>query len=839
MPTAEEEPSQGPDFLPGHSDLDQFSQSCLRTIGKAIQASNQLPSREKKNFDFYSTFKGFRNVLDAESNAILAQMEKLMRWNGIRGKPNHAVSDMMDLLTECNDQLLERINTHLDEADGLKKSHDPVLLHIAPKAVVRLSGPWNARGGSVGASQGDGGVTRLVTAKNISRPQVQFKECIDNSTAPFMPKLKEKPNSKKPLSILVEHALDGSEHFSHPYHYELDLLKPTAEQMERLADVPKAIDKDATLWTLVNTPKALNAMIGTLKQQKEIAVDLEHHWYRSFLGFTCLIQISTWEHDFVVDPFPIWRDLTILNEVFTDPKIVKVFHGADHDVEWLQRDFSVYVVNMFDTHIAAKKLGYPPGTRSYANILNQFCQIRADKQFQLADWRIRPLPEEMLSYARTDTRYLIYIYRMMKNELLDKGNDQQNLLRATLQDGASLGQKRFRKPFINEQSHLDFLLKSRSLFNSRQIHALASIFQWRNKTARAEDESEAYILPNHMLLKICEELPREMQGILACCSPIPPLVKQNLQQLHMMVLQAREQPLTHIHVAEEQPLRTKVLHDMTEVVSDPMKTPLDLSRIHELDSRVLMDSDGTFFDSTASAAKTKAMPAVRLFARVPCPPKAGDHIQPFLSPYQRFVMLKPYLKFMNSQEEGDSKQTSKASDKDRIESIKEHFAALTALTEDDVESEKTNGKADDEAVKEEDEEQANDEEYYEEVEVKNLRQGIKGGSMKKEINHQRSNAKKYGKKKLMDKKKTSSNKVHQEQQQPETPAQGTKRKGPKEEERPPPEKTPDIDFSQFHSKKKRANNQMNEWKDFKDATKKGGKKKNRSMAGNKSMSYTK
>lgn len=44
-----------------------------------------------------------------------------------------------------------------------------------------------------------------------------------------------------------------------------------------------------------------------------------------------------------------------------------------------------------------------------------------------------------------------------------------------------------------------------------------------------------------MLLQIAEALPREMQGILACCNPIPPLVRSNLLELHQIVLKAREQ----------------------------------------------------------------------------------------------------------------------------------------------------------------------------------------------------------------------------------------------------------------------------------------------------------
>lgn len=52
-----------------------------------------------------------------------------------------------------------------------------------------------------------------------------------------------------------------------------------------------------------------------------------------------------------------------------------------------------------------------------------------------------------------------------------------------------------------------------------------------------------YILPNHMLLLIAEKLPKEMQGVLACCNPIPPLVRQNLVLIHQIILKAREQPL--------------------------------------------------------------------------------------------------------------------------------------------------------------------------------------------------------------------------------------------------------------------------------------------------------
>ena len=50
----------------------------------------------------------------------------------------------------------------------------------------------------------------------------------------------------------------------------------------------------------------------------------QHHSYRSFQGFVCLMQISTREKDFVVDTIALREELHILNEVFTDSSILKV-----------------------------------------------------------------------------------------------------------------------------------------------------------------------------------------------------------------------------------------------------------------------------------------------------------------------------------------------------------------------------------------------------------------------------------------------------------------------------------------------------------------------------------
>lgn len=73
-------------------------------------------------------------------------------------------------------------------------------------------------------------------------------------------------------------------------------------------------------------------MLSELKTAREIAVDLEHHDSRSYIGLVSLMQISTRENDWVVDTLKPWRrQLQALNEVFTDPNILKVrVQGCRH-----------------------------------------------------------------------------------------------------------------------------------------------------------------------------------------------------------------------------------------------------------------------------------------------------------------------------------------------------------------------------------------------------------------------------------------------------------------------------------------------------------------------------
>uniref|UniRef100_A0A6Q2YR56 Exosome complex component 10 n=1 Tax=Esox lucius TaxID=8010 RepID=A0A6Q2YR56_ESOLU len=569
-PSPNDDPAdEGNEFCPGFKDVDAFVKYGLGTVVAATKSSASLP-QVGDEYDFYRSFPGFQEFCETQGDTMLHCMSQIMKYHGCRAQMRDrnkltGLEERYDLVVDANDVILEKVGILLDDTAGVNRSQQPVMpAGFQPPKIVVSS--WNRKGGDSGSSSE---TFRLLHAKNITRPQLKFREKVDNSNTPFVPKIFIKPNAMKSLpsyftnkqirkerpedldvpAALADfiHQQRTQEHvedmFAHPYQYELDhlvfsenqLSKPEPQMYKPLAE---------TKCSFIDNVEDLVAVNEKLTKTTEFAVDLEHHSYRSFLGITCLMQISTREEDFIIDTLDLRSEMYILNEAFTDPNIVKVFHGADSDIEWLQKDLGLYIVNMFDTHQASRVLNL--GRHSLDHLLKQFCNVDSDKRYQLADWRIRPLPEEMLHYARADTHYLLYVYDRLRVDLWEMGNGQPALLQTVWQKSKDISLKKYMKPLFTENSYMDLLRKQKKAFNTQQLAAFRLLYGWRDKLARQEDESTGYVLPNHMMIKISEVLPKEPQGIIACCNPVPPLVRQQVNELHLLVQQAREMPLLKV-----------------------------------------------------------------------------------------------------------------------------------------------------------------------------------------------------------------------------------------------------------------------------------------------------
>jgi exosome complex exonuclease RRP6 len=300
----------------------------------------------------------------------------------------------------------------------------------------------------------------------------------------------------------------------HPYYYETRHL-PYPTSMFTITEPRKPASFDDTPFSFVDTPEALEAMVAKLQQAKEIAVDLEHHSLRTYHGITCLMQISTRDEDWIVDTLALRGELRSgkLGGVLSDPSIVKVFHGSESDIIWLQRDFDIYIVNLFDTFHATKVLGFTQHSLAY--LLSHYCQFEADKRYQMADWRARPLPQEMAMYARSDTHFLLYIYDRLRNALLEQSSrppspaegeidvgmtqrrNPQQAMREVLERSGDTALRLYERETYDAENgrgsggwaNLARKQLAQGTINEEAGAVFKAIHAWRDQFARTEDES--------------------------------------------------------------------------------------------------------------------------------------------------------------------------------------------------------------------------------------------------------------------------------------------------------------------------------------------------------------
>lgn len=376
------------------------------------------------------------------------------------------------------------------------------------------------------------------------KPQTKWLSKVDNSDTPWKPLITQKPNAKTPLTWTT---IDGI--LTHPYKTEIESIQYPSKQLSLNEPIQQGtFDETPFMW--VDNDETFNILLEKLSKASEIAVDLEHHDLRSYHGFVCLMQISIRGEDFIIDTLELRDQLIRLNNTFTNPAIVKVFHGADSDIIWLQRDFGVYVVNIFDTYHATRVLQFTQ--HSLASLLVKFCNYKPDKRYQRADWRKRPLTKPMLDYARSDTHYLLYIYDILRNTLIEKSTKKYDMLNDVLHRSAQVAVKTHHRDLYDYHTGKGFngWYNVAVKWNKRMEPALIEVFrrlhQWRDQIARNEDESVHLILSNHQLYDLALKQPTTPQKIIDIFQKKPPhYVRTQLREICHAINSAIEFANTH------------------------------------------------------------------------------------------------------------------------------------------------------------------------------------------------------------------------------------------------------------------------------------------------------
>lgn len=258
-------------------------------------------------------------------------------------------------------------------------------------------------------------------------------------------------------------------------------------------------------FELITTPQALAVFLERVAREEVIALDTEASSFHRFKESVCLIQISTRDKTFLIDPLAI-ADLAPVGKLLAQPSMEVVIHDADYDLRILAKHHGIRVENVFDTLVAAELLNEPE--IGLAALLGKYQGIQVDKKFQKADWSKRPLPQPMLDYAAGDTSHLILIRDILKEKLKEKGRWAW-----AEEEFALLTDAPFNAVVNDEPAFLR--MKGAKLLKAAQLAILREVHAWRDSVAEQQDRAPFMILGNDILLSLATDPPETVGDIAA------------------------------------------------------------------------------------------------------------------------------------------------------------------------------------------------------------------------------------------------------------------------------------------------------------------------------------
>jgi ribonuclease D len=261
--------------------------------------------------------------------------------------------------------------------------------------------------------------------------------------------------------------------------------------------------------TLVADPQSLERLREALQSEPVVALDTESNSFHAYRERVCLVQVSTPASDWILDPLAV--DLSSLGEVLCDGRET-VLHGADYDVRCLRREWGWRLPRLFDTMVAARRLGHTALGLS-AMVEAQF-GVKLSKSFQRSDWGHRPLAPAQLAYAALDTHFLL----PLRARLLAELSARQGLDQAR-QEFARIAAVEPRERVFDPEGYRK--IRGAKELPPAQRRVLRALYLAREDGARSSDRPPFKVLGDETLLALARALPRteaalrEVRGVTA------------------------------------------------------------------------------------------------------------------------------------------------------------------------------------------------------------------------------------------------------------------------------------------------------------------------------------
>ncbi len=272
-------------------------------------------------------------------------------------------------------------------------------------------------------------------------------------------------------------------------------------------------------YRLLDDDAALEEASRQFRDAPEVALDCEAAGFHRYTDRLCLLQLSTARLTFLIDPLAT-DSAPVLRPLLEDPNVEIVMHGADYDIRLLDRDLGVRLQGLFDTQVAASLLG--ESALGLASLLEDRLGVKLSKKHQRADWAQRPLPEELLDYAATDTTHLRDLRDVLLSELRERGREEW-----AREEFRALEKIRWEE---DEQDPVTRVKKARDL-DPRQVTALRAALEWRDGIARQKDRAPFRVVGDGALMAIVTQAPRSTGDLAAIKGVSTRLIREHGQEL--------------------------------------------------------------------------------------------------------------------------------------------------------------------------------------------------------------------------------------------------------------------------------------------------------------------
>ena len=250
----------------------------------------------------------------------------------------------------------------------------------------------------------------------------------------------------------------------------------------------------------------LESLAKDLVKEKIVAVDTEADSFYHYFDKTCLVQIATRKHSYLVDPLAMGgpAELAPLGPVFASPDVRVLFHAAEYDIYVLKRDCGFDFANLFDTMVSAQLLGYP--AVGLSALIEHHFGVKLPKDEQRSDWSHRPLSDKQLTYAASDVFYLIRLAEKLERELKKAGR-----LEWAQEEFGNLTRRSWESRPFDSMGYLR--IKGARSLEPSSLAVLRELYLMRDARAREIDRPPFKVLGNRTLLAITEMKPTRVSDL--------------------------------------------------------------------------------------------------------------------------------------------------------------------------------------------------------------------------------------------------------------------------------------------------------------------------------------